>query len=80
MLGKSNNSSKYIKIAELPQENDKPKFIQSRQMLEKRLKDVHLTRIKIREEMLEKIVFLDQKLKHIDAKNNKKQNFPFIKF
>ena len=49
-------------------------------MLEKRLKDVHMQRMKIREEMLEKIVFLDEKLKHIESKHSKKQNFPFIKF
>ena len=30
--------------------------------------------------MLEKIVFLDEKLKHIESKHSKKHNFPFIKF
>lgn len=49
-------------------------------MLEKRAKDIHIQRMKVREEMLERILNLEEKIKNIDNRANKKQNFPFIRF
>jgi uncharacterized membrane protein YkoI len=49
-------------------------------MLEKRAKEIHVQRMKVREEMLERILMLDDKLKNIDQRATKKQNFPFIRF
>jgi TolA-binding protein len=54
--------------------------VESRQMLEKRVKEVHTQRLKVREEMLEKLFLLEEKIKNMEMKTMKKQNFPFIKF